>query len=173
MQGQLHIYTGDGKGKTTASIGIAIRCAGWGGKILIVQFLKEGVDTGEGRFLANADEIDVYQFGEGKQIVKPSDITSDLIKRVEEGLEYTKNLINTGEYDLLILDEINIVLDMGIFDIDEFINILKEFPKELEVVLTGRNAPAKLIEKADLVSEIKSIKHYFTDGLKSRKGIEY
>ena len=173
--GLIHIYTGKGKGKTTAAIGLGIRANGNGAKILMVQFLK-GRDSGEKNIILKlAPSFQLYQ---GKSIVKFTNQMNEaelLITAKNESVkfDYAINEAINGKYDMLILDEIMAAVNHNFINIGNVIEFLKNKPLSLEVVLTGRNAPASLIELADYVSEIKAIKHPFENGIPARKGIEY
>ncbi|MGA1845605.1 cob(I)yrinic acid a,c-diamide adenosyltransferase [Deferribacter abyssi] len=168
-RGFVQLYTGNGKGKTTAAIGLSIRAAGAGFKVLFAQFLKTA-KYNEHNILAQIKNIDMKTFGRGCLIRgKPENID---YKLVLEGVKEVKKLINTTQYDLVILDEINVAVYYGLIEKDEILNLIKEKPLSLEIVLTGRYAPKEFIEVADLVTEFKEIKHYFHQGILAREGIE-
>ncbi len=175
--GYIQIYTGDGKGKTTASLGLAMRALGRNWKVLIVMFTKGGNDYGELNSFRElspkiSDNLKIIQAGLDR-IVYINNETEEDIKLIKQGWEYAKKAIQNDEYQLIILDEANIAIDLGILDVDEVLEVLKKKPEEMEIVLTGRNAHPKVIEIAHLVSEIKPIKHYWNTGIAARKGIEY
>lgn len=177
QHGYIQIYTGNGKGKTTASLGLAMRALGRKWKVLIVMFTKGGDNYGELKSFKNlSDEISnnltIVQAGLDR-IVYAHNKSEDDEKEIKQGWEITKKAILNDEYQLIILDEINIAIDLKILDIDEVIEVLKNKPKDMEIVLTGRNAHKKAIEIAHLVSEIKPVKHYWDTGVSARKGIEY
>ncbi len=177
QHGYIQIYTGNGKGKTTASLGLAMRALGRKWKVLIVMFTKGGDNYGELKSFKNlSDEISnnltIVQAGLDR-IVYADNKSADDEKEIKLGWEITKKAIQNDEYQLIILDEINIAIDLKILDVDEVIEVLKNKPKDMEIVLTGRNAHKKVIEIAHLVSEIKPIKHYWDTGVVARKGIEY
>ena len=173
--GYVQIYTGDGKGKTTASLGLALRALGHGWKVLVIQFTKgdQGTSYGElisaTKFLPN---LDVVQFGMDR-IVYSHNISLNDFKEARKGLEYAKKAIAGGEYQLVILDEINICIDLGMIKVSEVKEILMNKPETLELVLTGRRAHPELIAMAHLVTEMKPIKHYFDIGVLARQGLEY
>lgn len=173
--GYIQIYTGDGKGKTTASLGLALRALGHGWKVLIIQFTKgdSGTSYGEiassSKFLPN---LDVVQFGMDR-VVYSHNICMDDYKEAKKGWEYAKNAINSGKYQLVILDEINICVSMGMIKVSDVKNVLLNKPENLEIVLTGRYAHPELQALAHLVTEMKPIKHYFDMGVMARQGIEY
>ncbi len=168
----IQIYTGNGKGKTTAAIGLGIRAIGHGYKVLMVQFMKGEDIYGEIKALKNIPNFEVYQFGL-KTFVKKGDLKEKEIKITREGFLFAKEKIMSKNYFLVILDEINIAIDYGLIPLEEVIELLKNSPKETEIVLTGRYCPKELYEYADLVSEIKEVKHPFQKGFFGRKGIDY
>ena len=177
QHGYIQVYTGNGKGKTTASLGLAMRALGRCWKVLIVMFTKGGNDYGELNSFMNLSptikgNLKIVQAGLNRIVYKNNE-TEDDIKEIKKGWELAKKAIKNNEYQLIILDEANIAIDMHILEEDEVVDVLKNKPEEMEIVLTGRNAHPKIIEIAHLVSEIKPIKHYWDTGIVARKGIEY
>lgn len=175
--GYIQVYTGDGKGKTTASLGLAMRALGRCWKVLIIMFMKGGDDYGELNSFRNlspeiARNLTIIQAGSDK-IVYQNNKTENDENIVKEGWELAKKAIKNDEYNLIILDEANIAIDMGFIDLNEMIEVLKSKPEDMEIVLTGRNARQEIIDIAHLVSEIKPVKHYWDTGIVARKGIEY
>ena len=175
--GYIQVYTGDGKGKTTASLGLAMRALGRCWKVLIIMFMKGGDDYGELNSFRNlspeiARNLTIIQAGSDK-IVYQNNKTENDENIVKEGWELAKKAIQNDEYNLIILDEANIAIDMGFIDLNEMIEVLKSKPEDMEIVLTGRNARPEIIDIAHLVSEIKPVKHYWDTGIVARKGIEY
>lgn len=172
-KGLIHIYTGEGKGKTTASVGLAVRAAGQGMKVLFVQFFKsDDTSSGEKEIIKNISQIELIHSNTRHPIFTKQSVDDNKIKdSVIETFEQVKKRIK--DIDLLVLDEINSVLNGGWLDMDEFIKFLENKPQKLEVVLTGRNAPVELVKIADYVTEMLKIKHPFDNGVKARKGIEY
>ena len=170
MQGYVQVYTGDGKGKTTAAIGLAVRAAGAGLKVFIGQFVKSG-RTGEIKALERfADQIRVEQFGTGRFIRgRP---TSADIEAAARGLQRVGEILQTGEYDVVILEEANVAADLGLFPGKKLLDLIASRPAHVEVVVTGRNAGPEIIAAADLVTEMKAVKHYFQQGVAAREGIE-
>lgn len=169
-QGYIHLYTGNGKGKTTAAIGLAIRAAGAGKKVFIAQFVK-GMHYAELDSLKRFPEIEINQYGLDCFIEQKP--TKEDIDAARKGLKAVSEIISTEKFDIIILDEICIALYYQLFSLDEVNSLLKSKSKSTEIVLTGRYAPKDLIDIADLVTEMKEIKHYYTTGIKARKGIEY
>lgn len=175
--GYIQVYTGDGKGKTTASLGLAMRALGRCWKVLIIMFTKGGNDYGELNSFRNlspqiSQNLTIVQAGLDRIIYSDNQNDNDA-KEIQKGWELAKKAIKNHEYNLIILDEANIAIDLGLIDLDEVLEVLKNKPDEMEIVLTGRNANPKVIELAHLVSEIKPIKHYWDTGIAARKGIEY
>lgn len=175
--GYIQVYTGNGKGKTTASLGLALRALGRGWDVLIVMLTKGGNDYGElysFKKLAKKIEnkLEIINAGEDHVIFK-NNMTEDEKEKIKNGWEIAKKAILNNEYGLVIIDEANIAIDLGIIEVDEVVETLKNKPKNVEVVLTGRRAHKKIIEIAHLVSEIKPIKHYIDQGVMAREGVEY
>lgn len=171
MKGYIQIYTGNGKGKTTAALGLALRAAGADMKIYFAQFIK-GKPYSELSILKNRiPEITIKQYGLGCFIVdKP---TEDDINAAIKGLNEIANIILSEKYDMIVLDEITIALYYKLFSADRLIKVLQSKSDKTEIVITGRYAPDELIKIADLVTEMKEIKHYYKDGVEARKGIEF
>ncbi len=175
--GYIQVYTGDGKGKTTAALGLAMRALGRSWKVLIVMFTKGGNDYGELISFAQLspdlkDKVKIVQAGLDR-IVYASNMSEEDKTQIQKGWEIAKNAIKNDEYQLIILDEANIALDLNLIDLNEMIEVLKNKPDDLEIVLTGRNAKQEIIDIAHLVSEIKPVKHYWDIGIKARRGIEF
>lgn len=171
-KGLIQVYTGDGKGKTTASIGLAIRAISYDFKVCFITFFKPRhiFEQGQGRILRKLG-IDVYNLIPEKLHSYRKRGFEKGRKRCLESLSFIKKIFKEN-YDLLILDEMNIVLREKFLKDEEILNLLQKKPKELEIVLTGRQASKLLIERADLVSEIRKIKHPFDKGIKERRGID-
>ncbi len=202
--GLVQVYTGNGKGKTTAAMGLALRAIGQGFNVYIIQFLKGGNYTGElisiREFLPTGD---IIQFGKGcvsesKQLkihnfsefeCKKGDWKRDEItcgecrycftndneqeQFVKDAFSHAKKILSSKEYDLVVLDELNYAISSGILNVESVIELIKTKNSTTELIITGRDAHPKIIEVADLVSEIKPIKHYFEKGIPARRGIEY
>lgn len=169
-KGYIQVYTGDGKGKTTAALGLAIRALGKGKKVAIVQFLKKSESYGEYLFLS--EKITFLQFG-FPYFIDPKNLKTGEIDLVKKGIEKSKEIIFSGLYDLVILDEILVTVLFKMVDESVIVEIMKNKPSDVELVLTGRGATKKIIENADLVTEMKEIKHYFKKGVNAREGIEF
>lgn len=175
QKGLIHIYTGEGKGKTTAAIGLAVRAAGQGLKVLFVQFFKvDNASSGEKEIFKKIPEIELIRSNVRHPIFTKEKTDALVVKRsVVETFGIVKNKVCTGDINLLVLDEINSVLSGGWLDLDEMIDFLENRPEGLEVVLTGRDASVELVKMADYVTEMLKIKHPFDSDVKARKGIEY
>ena len=170
IKGYVQVYTGDGKGKTTAALGLAIRAAGAGLKVYIAQFIKQGYYSefkGLERF---SDAITVEQFGLGHFIKgRPS---AEDVAAARQGLDKVRAVLKAGKHSVVILDEANIAVALNLFSENELLEIIAHKPDKIEIVITGRGAGPGIIAAADLVTEMKEIKHYYKDGVKARIGIE-
>jgi cob(I)alamin adenosyltransferase len=171
-KGLIQVYTGDGKGKTTGALGLALRAAGQGFKVCIIQFLK-GRQTGESHAAARlAPEVTLRYFGRPGLVNLKAPAPEDLA-RVRQAWDLAREVLAAGEHDLVILDEINLTLTHGLVPLEEALEVLQHRPPWVEVILTGRQAPPKLLALADLVTEMLPVKHYYQAGVKARRGIEW
>ena len=175
--GYIQVYTGNGKGKTTASLGLCMRALGRNWKVLLVMFTKGGDNYGELiSFKKLSPEINnnltIKQAGLDR-IVYSSNMNADDKKEIQKGWNEVKEAIKNNSYNLIILDEANIAIDLGLIDLQEVVDTLKSKPDEMEIVLTGRNAKQEIIDIAHLVSNIEPVKHYWNTGVVAREGIEY
>jgi len=170
MQGFVQVYTGEGKGKTTAALGLAIRAAGAGLKVYIGQFIKNA-DYSELHALHRlADCITIEQFGRGCCLLTAPDQAD--IDTARQALATIGGILASGAYDLVIADEINVAFALGLLNEDDLLALMARRPKMVELVLTGRGAPPSVIARADLVTEMRAIKHYYDQGVLARKGME-
>jgi cob(I)alamin adenosyltransferase len=171
--GLVQVFTGDGKGKTTAALGTILRAAGHGLNIFIVFFIKGSYTSGEFSTLGKLPNVSIATFGLRQFIDEKSEINPEEKKEAEAALTAARQAIASGRYDLVVLDEINVALDFHLVAVDDVIDIIKNRPPNVELILTGRHADVRLIEIADLVTEMVNIKHPFDKGVKARRGIEY
>jgi cob(I)alamin adenosyltransferase len=170
--GLVQVYTGNGKGKTSAAFGLSLRAAGRGLKVYVIQFIKGGFDYGELYVLDKLPNIKLKAFGRGRFITEKPPQKKD-VKLAEEALTFAEEVVENGEYDIVILDEINVALNLRLITLERVLKLIKNKPKHVEIVLTGRYAAPEIIEIADLVTEMREIKHPFNKGYQARKGIEY
>lgn len=171
-QGLVQVYTGDGKGKTTAALGLAFRASGHGLKTYIIQFMKGEIYYGElGAAERLPENITIKQMGRPDFVDKKNPARID-IEMAEEALKLAKDVITGGKYEIVVLDEINVALDFGLIKLEDVMELIEDKPPEVELILTGRYAPAEIIERADLVTEMTEIKHPYNAGVEARIGIE-
>jgi len=170
MKGYIQVYTGNGKGKTTAALGLAIRAAGAGLKVFIAQFNKKG-DYSEIKALKRfADLITVEQYGLGR-FTDGKPLPED-IEAARKGLKRVKSILSAGEYQVVVLEEANVATKYGLFSVQDLLSVMLAKPDTVELVITGRGASPRIIENADLVTEMKEVKHYYQKGIRARIGIE-
>ena len=171
-KGLLIIYTGSGKGKTTAALRMALRASGWKQKVAIIQFIKGFKETGEWKAIEENPQIEIFQTFDDQKIAigKPR---REHQKAAENAIKLAKKIISEKKYNLVILDEINNAIHYGLVEVGEIIKLGKEKPVEVSLVFTGRQAPKELIQIADLVTEMKEIKHPFKKGISAKKGIDF
>ncbi len=170
-RGLVQVYTGTGKGKTTAALGLAIRAAGHGLRVFIAQFMK-GANYGELNTLARISNISVKQFGQAHWVL-PEHITEDDRKAAREGFDEARAAVLSGRYDVVVLDEINVATAWDLVPLEWLLDLIRDKPRNVELVLTGRLARQEIIEAADLVTEMVQIKHPFEKGISARQGIEF
>jgi cob(I)alamin adenosyltransferase len=173
-KGLIHVYTGEGKGKTTAAFGLAKRAAGHGRRVLILQFLKSR-NKNSGEIVSSLKTgIEVMKFeGQTTPLFDPQVKLTDLKKSIKKAIGYSIKKLASNAYDLVIMDEINTVLSCGYATMKDVLKIINAKPEKLELIFTGRGAPEELIELADYVTEMRMIKHPYNKGVKARKGIEF
>ncbi|MHA1941086.1 MAG: cob(I)yrinic acid a,c-diamide adenosyltransferase [Candidatus Hodarchaeales archaeon] len=170
--GLIHVISGDGKGKTTSALGIALRAAGHEYNVLIIQFMKKGWDYGELQAVQFLNGVEIHPFGTPNYIDKANPQPIDF-SEARKALKHFKDELNNPHWNIIVLDEINVALDFKLISERDIIDLLRTKPKNLEIILTGRDAPSSLIELADYYTEIKSIKHPFQKKILARKGVEY
>ena len=170
MKGYVQVYTGNGKGKTTAALGLALRAAGAGLRVFVAQFVK-GNESSEIKALRRFEDlITVRQFGTSRFIVGAPD--DEDIRVAQQGWEELKKVIAAGAYDVVVLDELNIAIYYKLISSDELVELIESRPEHLELIITGRHAHEKILARADLVTEMREVKHYYTAGVQAREGIE-
>ena len=171
MKGYVQVYTGNGKGKTTAALGLAVRAVGAGMKVFIGQFVK-GMHYSELDVISSdLENITVRQYGRDCFII--NEPTPDDKEAAQDGFERIRQIVGAGKHELVILDELNIAIYYGLISIDEVLRLIKDKPSHVELVITGRYAPDELLKVADLVTEMKEVRHYYQKGVQARKGIEF
>jgi cob(I)alamin adenosyltransferase len=171
-KGLIYVYTGDGKGKTTAALGLALRAAGHGLKVLIIQFMKKQPNTGEIKALKATNlPITIEQFGRRGFFKSGTPEPAD-IRMARQGLQYFKGAMDSGVYDIIVLDEINMAIYFGLVSEAEVIELIQSRASRLHLILTGRKATKKIMDLADLVTEMKEVKHYYHKGVKAQRGLE-
>ncbi len=172
-KGLVQVYTGEGKGKTTAALGLALRAAGRGWRVKVFQFLKPPRSSGEHfAALKLAPDLEIIAVGRQGFIFKKPPHKKD-VNLAREGLRRAEEALVSGRVDLLVLDEINVALSLGLVQVEAVLALLNGRPEEVEVVLTGRGAPEEILARADLVTEMKPLKHPFDRGVAAREGIEF
>jgi len=172
-KGLIQIYTGDGKGKTTSALGLAFRAWGHGYKTKIIQFMKGQINYGELKASRlTGGMIEIIQCGRAEFVDKENPDPVD-IELAQKALKLAEEEMKKNQVDILVLDEINCAIDFGLISLEQVLELIKKKPPEMELILTGRWAKQELIDLADLVTEMKLIKHYWEKGVKGRKGIEF
>ncbi|HDS11429.1 MAG TPA: cob(I)yrinic acid a,c-diamide adenosyltransferase [Candidatus Wirthbacteria bacterium] len=170
--GLIHIYTGEAKGKTTAALGLGLRAAGQGLRVMLIQFMKGQTNYGE---LASIKQLEGYEY---RQFGRPDFVERDNPHPLDQegaqaGLFFAQECMQAGWYDLLILDEVICALDFGLLDLAQIVDLVSAKPASLELVLTGRNVPPELIDLADYVTSMELIKHPYQQGIQARRGVEF
>jgi len=174
-KGLVIVYTGDGKGKTTAALGLCVRAVGYDEKVCIIQFVKGSWKYGELDGIKKlAPNVELYQKGLGfVGIIDDKLDKSEHIKAAGEALAFADEKMHSEQYDIVILDEINVAIHLNLISVDDVLSLIDNKPESLDLVLTGRNARDEIIERADLVTEMREIKHPFQKGIKAKKGIDF
>jgi cob(I)alamin adenosyltransferase len=170
--GLVHVYTGDGKGKTTAALGLALRACGHGLKVYMIQFMKGNIDYGELKAAELLPNLMIVQFGRPSFVDRENPAKED-IAFAQQALEHAKEIIQKAEHDVVILDELNMAIDFKLIDLEDVLNLVNSKPKNMEIIITGRNAHEKIIEKADYVTNMEEVKHPYDKGMAARNGIEH
>lgn len=182
----IFVFTGSGKGKTTAALGMGLRAVGAGNKVLMIQFLKTEDGSSENKAIKKIKNFDIESFGRAgfflpydqlknhsQSEVGISPISESDIALAKKGWNFAKEVSEAEKYQLLILDEIITALNLGLIDKEKILGFIKKYRDKMDIVLTGRNCPKEIIEMADLVTRCQEVKHYYQKGQKARRGIEY
>ena len=169
-KGYIQVYTGDGKGKTTAALGLALRAAGHGLRTYVGQFMK-GQQYGELKALERHVEITIEQYGDVR-CIRREEVTPDHVASARRGLTRAREAMLSGSYDIIVLDEVNVAVWFGLLDESEVLSFMAMKPEHVELILTGRRAPRAFVERADLVTEMREVNHYYRQGVCARRGIE-
>jgi len=170
--GLVTVFTGNGKGKTSAALGVVLRAAGHGLRVHIIYFMKGDFPYGERQALSHLDNVDISHFGH-ETFVDPANVRPEEIAEARRGLEKAREVLRSGNYDVVVLDEINVAVAWKLLDLESVLELLRNRPPDVELLLTGRYAVTELMEAADLVTEMVNIKHPYDRGILSRKGIDY
>ena len=170
--GLVEVFTGNGKGKTSAALGVVVRAAGHGLRVHIIYFMKGDYPYGERRALERLPNVDMSLFGQ-ETFVDPTNVRPEEIAEAKRGLEKARAVVHSGDYDVVVLDEINVAVAWKLLDVENVLELLRSRPPNVELILTGRYADPRTIDAADLVTEMRSVKHPSDKGILSRKGIDY
>ncbi len=168
----IHVYTGDGKGKTTSACGLALRAAGRGRRVLFVQFLKGKNSSGEIPLMKKIGLIQIRRFGKKGFVLKNRKSSRDFVE-AERGIQFVERKLQNRDVDVVILDEINVAVNYGLINTNRVLGLMKKYGREKELILTGRKAPKNILKEADYVTFMKAVKHPYERGVRARRGIEY
>jgi len=171
-RGLVQIFTGDGKGKTSAALGAALRALGNGLRVYFVSLMKGDYPYGERAILSQLPNIEVVSFG-SRSFVDPVNVEPEDREQARQALAAAREAMLSGNYDLVVLDEVNVAVAWKLVELDEVVKLLEDKPPKVELILTGRSADTKLVQMADLVTEMLKIKHPYDEGVAARRGIEY
>jgi len=172
MAGLVQIFTGDGKGKTSAALGVVMRCLGHSMRAHVTFFMKGNFPYGEQEVLARLPGVTFGRFGQ-LEFVDPDNVKPEEKQQARQALEDAEKAVMSGEYDLVVLDEVNVAAAWGLIDVEDVVDLIRRKPGKTELILTGRHADERLVQLADLVTEMREVKHPFRKGVESRKGIDY
>ncbi len=171
-RGLVQVFTGDGKGKTSAALGEVIRALGHGLRVYIAFFMKGDYPYGERNILSKLPNVKMASFG-SREFINPADVKPEEREEARRALAAAREAMLSGDYDLVVLDEVNLAVAWKLVELDEVIKLISDKPQNVELILTGRKADTKLIQRADLVTEMLKIKHPYDEGVMARRGIEY
>ena len=171
-RGLVQIFTGDGKGKTSAALGVVLRALGYGLRVCIVVFMKGDYPYSEWKALSNLPNVNIARFG-FRTFTDPQNVKPEEIEQAKQALAVAREAMLSGNYDLVVLDEVNIAVAWKLIELDEVVRLIQDKPQNVELILTGRHADTKLVQLADLVTECLKIKHPYDKGIMARPGIDY
>ncbi|MDD4876166.1 MAG: cob(I)yrinic acid a,c-diamide adenosyltransferase [Dehalococcoidales bacterium] len=171
-KGLVQVFTGDGRGKTTAALGTVIRALGHGLKVCIIYFIKGDSPSGERSILSQLPNVTVLSYGSG-EFIDPANVKPKEKEQAEQALTAAREAMLGGNYNIVVLDEVNLAAAWKLIEVDEIIRLIKDKPQNVELILTGRQADTKIVQNADLVTEMLKIKHSYDKGISARMGIEY
>jgi cob(I)alamin adenosyltransferase len=171
-KGLVEIFTGSGKGKTSAALGVMLRALGHGLRVHIIFFMKGSYPYGERNMLPQLPNVSFQSFGH-EHFVDPQNVKVEEREQASEALQAARAAIDSGKFDLVVLDEVNVAVAWKLIEVEDLLKLIDEKPQNVELILTGRHADQRLIERADLVTEMVEVKHPYQKGIKARKGIEY
>lgn len=171
--GYIQVYTGGGKGKTTASLGLLVRASGYGHRSCVVSFLKGDPNYGELRFIREHMPLVEYHLAGRMNFVDPANPDPEDVQVARDGLQTAAEAIASGDFHVVVLDEINVAVNLGLLDVQQVLEPIRSRPQHVEVVLTGRDAPEEFVQAADLVTEMRQVKHFYEAGIPARRGIEF
>ncbi len=172
ITGLVQVITGDGKGKTTSALGTVIRALGQGLRVRIIVFMKGDYPYGEWKFLEGVANVNFTRFG-SREFIKPKGVSDWDRDQAKQALAAAREAMLSGDYDIVMLDEVNLAVAWEIIPLDEVVKLIQDKPQGVELILTGRSADGEIVKLADLVTECINIKHPYAKGIKARKGIEY
>lgn len=171
-QGLVQVFTGDGKGKTSAALGSVVRALGHDLRVFIVFFMKGDYPYGERQLLSRIPNVTIASYGQ-EEFVDPANVRPEQIAQAEKAFKVAREAVLSGDYDLVVLDEVNVAAAFKLVPVDDILQLIKEKPQKVDLILTGRKADTRLVQAADLVTEMVKIKHPYDQGIASRKGFEY
>jgi cob(I)alamin adenosyltransferase len=172
LEGLVQIFTGDGKGKTSAALGTVVRALGRGLRVCIVVFMKGDYPYSEWKFFSGIEGVTVERFG-FTSFTDPDNVKPEEIEQAEKALAFAREAMLSGTYDLLVMDEVNVAVGWKLINVEDVVSLVKERPANVELILTGRRADERLVELADMVTECRKVKHPFDKGILARRGIDF
>lgn len=171
-KGLVEVFTGDGKGKTTAALGVVVRAVGQGLRVRVIYFMKGNYPYGERNALKHLPNVSFQAFGH-EHFVDPENVKEEEREQARQALRAAREALASGDFDLVVLDEVNLAASWKLIDVEDVVRLVEDKPQNVELILTGRRADKRLIELADLVTEMKEVKHPFRRGIEARRGFDY